>query len=248
MAKELNQRLSFTRKSLKHGSFSVFNKGSHLTAALLFIISYMQRLNINTQQYFDLPHASNSKIKEAHKVFQTHQTFTIDTTKAFREGSAFDALTTEIDQFNSNQVDVNKLLKMQKALKENIYYKTLFNDADKQAVFIEDNLPIEYEGLSYTIPAKCKYDLFKEIIGGDIKTTVATSQEAFEKAALFLGYHVQGAWYMDIAQVDRFVIIGISKQNFRSFSIGIKRNDHLYNLGKELYQKYAVSWWKLSGQ
>lgn len=204
-----------------------------------------QRLQLTTAEYFALPHANNSGIKEAHELFLANNRGSYDLTKAYRFGSAFDALLTEpgeLDLTGMEDSEVKTVLNMRKSLKENLIYNTLFQSHDHQAVFVEE------DDFYLGIKAKCKYDLWNEKLdfGGDIKTTTATTQSQFEAAAKFMDYPRQAAWYMDITNTARFVIIGISKVNLKTFVININKGSELYNAGKEQYELFAESWWKLN--
>lgn len=207
----------------------------------------MERLILSTQEYFALPHASNSGIKEAHQIFQARAKGLPDPTKAYRFGSAFDALLTDMQELTLDGMhdhEIKQILGMKKALERDAIYNALFKEADKQAVFTDTT---EIDG--FNIPRKCKYDLWSEFthFGGDLKSTTATSQQAFEAACTRFEYPQQAAWYMDITDTDRFVIIGISKSYPHNiFHISIKRNDPLYCKGKESYLQQAISWVKLN--
>lgn len=209
------------------------------------------RQNITTEEYFKLPYASNSNIKEAYKMFTASENAEIDTTKSFAFGSAFDALTTEQSEFSTEKLtdkEVSLLMPMRRLLEANMIYSACFKNADKQAVFIDKEFEIDLDGMNVVIPAKCKFDLWSNMLnfGGDIKSTVAASQTAFEKAAKMFKYNMQAAWYMDITRSNRFIIIGISKTKYKTFDIQIKRGDNAYIRGKKDYLFYARYWWMVN--
>ena len=46
----------------------------------------------------------------------------------------------------------------------------------------------------------------------DLKSCKDASQEAFEKSAFKLRYHVQAAFYLDILRYDQFIFIAVEKK------------------------------------
>ena len=71
-------------------------------------------------------------------------------------------------------------------------------------------------------------------IGKDDKTTAARSQAQFESSIDRFNYDRQAYWYMEIAELDRFVFIGASKTRIGEVFIKIiKRGDPLWLSGKE---------------
>jgi hypothetical protein len=212
----------------------------------------LQRLDITDAEYFKLPHASNSGLKEAHKLFSASESGERDLTGAYEFGSAIDALLTnpgELNTLNLTNEQRQDVLLMRKALSKDPTYNALCAKADKQVVFTHDAFPIEIDGLQTTIRAKCKYDFWQPRMnfGCDLKSTVAKDQPAFSAAAIFMKYPMQGAWYMDITNSDRFVIIGISKINYKVFTFSIRRGDEHYIKGRAQYMYHSKSWWKLYG-
>lgn len=214
----------------------------------------VERLNLSNEEYFALFAASNSELRKADELFKSKENF-IDPTKAYRFGSALDALATDINDLKIKGMDddeVKLLFPMRRALIKNPIYQALFAGQDTQAVFYDPQFPVNLDGREVTIPAKCKYDLWNEKLdkrkkfGGDLKSTDANSDQAFRDAIKFFQYNKQGAWYMDITRTDRFIIIGVSKRNFKTFVVQIRRGDKMYESGKKLYQQQAVSWWILN--
>lgn len=205
----------------------------------------MQEHNITTEEYFALPHASNSGIKAAYDLFVGGKE-QYDPTVAFAQGSAFDAIMTEMQELKQDGIDMQNILRMRKSTLNDDIYKKIFAGQSNQLV-LTNSLAVQHDGIDIIIPAKCKYDLFnkKFQLGGDLKSTVATSYSSFHAAAKHFEYNRQAAWYMDIAQINRFIIIGVSKKNHRVFHINITRDSDAYIEGKELYSKYAMAWWKL---
>lgn len=181
--------------------------------------------------------------------------------KAYDFGSLFDAMTTEPDKLNEKtrtlkdgekeltftEEDYATAKLMKCALDADPGLSAIFNRALKQHEVYRERFRVEWEGEELVIPARIKFDGFiRFILGIDLKTTAATSQREFENSILTLDYDRQGAWYMDVGQVDRFLIIGVSKRanrfgKYQIFKYAIQRGDHAYCRGKA---KYSFLAWK----
>jgi hypothetical protein len=105
-------------------------------------------------------------------------------------------------------------------------------------------LHLEYEGFEFSIDARAKYDgIAKQLSTGlDYKTTACTTHKAFIQSLDHFDYDRQCAWYMDIASLDRFWFVGISKKNQKVFKYAVQRGDEFYKRGKQKYLKLAYLW------
>jgi len=211
-----------------------------------------QLLYISTAEYFKLPYANNSGIKEAFKIMSGKDVPYDVENRSYTFGSALDAILTDpntMDTTGLTDDEVKLLYPMCRSIERNSTYNALFRGNHSQRVWVDTTMPISFEGINTTIPGKCKYDWWypRQDFGGDLKSTLTKTEEAFRKAAMWFEYHVQAAWYMDVTQTDRFVIIAVSKLNFEVFTMSFKRGDALYEQGKAKYQQYAAAWWKLNG-
>jgi hypothetical protein len=80
---------------------------------------------------------------------------------------------------------------------------------------------------------KCKVDLQIGGVVNDIKTTSATSQEEFERAALKFNYDQQCFIYMNGAKVKQMNLIGVSKAAPHDlFYLECSKGDHFYQSGE----------------
>lgn len=187
-----------------------------------------------------------------------------DPTLAYLFGNLIDAMITE-----AHRVDYFRLTldgqsiprewfevaeKMKRAFFADDMCRTMAEGAGTQMIMSVDRT-FNFKGIEFTLPTRCKWDLFKHSIGfgGDIKSTTATTQAQFEAAVLHFDYDRQRAWYMDIAQAkgykaDKDVLIGISKVNFKVFKVFINRQSELYKSGVEKYNSLAFRWWLLMGE
>lgn len=128
----------------------------------------------------------------------------------------------------------------------------VFQNAKVQYCFFRNSFQVTYEGYTFTMPAKCKLDLYRpRIIGGDLKSTGCTSQGAFEDSIFHFNYDQQVAWYMDLARLDRFMVIGLGKHKKRGkhhvYIYAIDRGDKTYLSGLNKYSKLAFKHHTLIG-
>lgn len=213
----------------------------------------LQRLEITDPVYFALPHASNSGMKEAHKMFTASDTGEWVPTRAFEFGSALDALLTNpglTDTSMLSEDDRQRLGPMRRNLRDDPTYRALkFNQAELQVVWVDDAFPMTIDDMDILVPAKCKYDFWlpKHNFGADLKALDCKSQEEFESAFKFFKYPMQGAWYMDITRSDRFIFFAVSKRNFKVFIKAMKRGDPIHKQGQAMYNTCMKSWCKLNG-
>lgn len=157
-----------------------------------------------------------------------------------------------LDTSGLSMEERKQILSMIHSLEKDEDYKVLFLEpkyCDTQAVFIDKEFPINFDGRNLTIPVKCKFDWWQKLIGfgGDLKSTQARTQEQFISAAKWFNYPQQAAWYMDITRTDRFIIFAVSKWNYKVFKMSFRRGDDAYKAGKIKYLSDSADWWKLYG-
>jgi hypothetical protein len=121
--------------------------------------------------------------------------------------------------------------KMEASLKQSKWYDLIRRANHQQVVTDFHALP---SGI--TIARRCKFDFKWTDFGGDLKSTAAKTQEQFEHCIWHFGYHVQRAWYMDIAGHDEDLLIAVSKHYpYKVFHKFIRRDDELHTKGVEDY-------------
>lgn len=214
---------------------------------------------IGKDPYYGRPEVSNSDLSELKKYWQSKEQ-TYDVEAAYRFGTLIDCMITEpfkIDYYKLtcagilyNKEEFALAEEMKKAFYRDDFCRILADNSEYQKVSINPAFKIEYEGHAFSLPVRCKWDLFampKLKLSGDIKSTTAETQKQFEEAAHYFDYFRQRAWYMDIEGVDNDMLIGISKKNCKVFKIPIKRGDAKYKEGKAHYQEIAFKWWYLFG-
>jgi len=116
-------------------------------------------------------------------------------------------------------------------------------------VMVTENKEFEY-AVPFSLPVRCKWDLWMAGFnwGGDIKSTVATTQKQFEEACRHFDYDRQRWWYMNIAGSAQDILIGISKKNFKIFKLTIRRGDEFWKSGREKALELAFRYWQLFGK
>lgn len=177
----------------------------------------------------------------------------INPDEAYAFGSLLDAMITEPHRVNfvyktldgQPAKDFDKAVRMAKAFHGNTTCNTILKGADFQKVSIARR-SFDWQGLQFELDCRCKWDFFGNI-SGDIKSTAATSQKQFMAACHYFDYFRSRAWYMDIENTDRDLLIGISKVNYKIFLIPIVRGDDLYRLGKRQYTELAMKYWAIYG-
>ena len=181
-----------------------------------------------------------------------------DLSPYYEFGSLFDALVTEpqrieqapwavyLDGKEIDQLKWELAYTMYEHSKKDAMLKLFCMCANKQKECYE-KIEIEYEGHIFSMPVRCKLDFYVPTLnmGGDLKSTACSNLREFLAAIELFDYDRQAAWYMDIADLTCFVIIGVSKKlNKRTekhevFKYVIKRDSPEYIRGKAKYQKLA---------
>ena len=214
--------------------------------------------SINSINYRSFPAVSNSDLSTLEKYWIPENIY-IDLEKAYANGTLIDCMITEPDKVNYFKLKVegekyNYSADEFAAAKEmkKVFYKDPFcaqfvQQCKFQHISYNPAFKISFEGIDFTLPAKCKWDLFRPDIdlSGDIKSTACTSQKQVEEALRYFQYDRSRAWYMDLENRNNDILIFISKVNFKIFKVPIKRNDSIYKDGKAKYQDIAFKYWCL---
>lgn len=214
-----------------------------------------QFLLTERDNYFDSSEVSNSDLGNLDKVLHPER-YTIDAADAYRFGTLFDAIATEPENVNHHTLSVGEYkyshdeFKLAQAMHKSLMLDALgahmVNHAEKQVV-MKRVMQFDYQGLNFELPVRCKWDFLFEklLLGGDLKSTTATTQEQFIAACKHFKYDRQRAWYMDIAGTSKDVLIGVSKKApHKVFKLHIERGDDFYESGKAQYTELSF-WWKI---
>lgn len=205
--------------------------------------------------YYDRPEVSNSDLSSLMTYFQPPAQV-YDLAEAYRFGNLIDAMITEphrvdylrrrVDNERFSAEEWSRAEKMKKAFLSVPFCAELQRQATGQNSMSE-LLEIEHAGIRFSFKARCKWDLWMPSFGwgGDIKSTTATNQKQFEQTLDYFNYDRQRAWYMDISNAPKDVLIGISKVNFKVFIVTIERGGEIYNRGRAKYEEAAFKYWYL---
>lgn len=210
--------------------------------------------------YYGRNEVSNSELSWLQKYFEPEYV-TMDKEKAFANGTLLDAMITEPErvnyftrtvkyecyQFSEEEFEAAK--EMKKSFYRDAFCAKMVKQCSFQKVSVVPDFEINYCGFNFSMPARCKWDLFCEgfDLSGDIKTTTATTQKQCEEVVRYFEYDRSRAWYMDLENRSNDILIFISKKNFKVFKIPVKRGSSIYNEGKAKYQELAFKYWYMFG-
>ena len=215
----------------------------------------------NPDAYYLRSEVSNSDLTELKNILHPRMQFG-DREAAFRFGSLVDAIITEparvdyyrltVDDEQYSEEEFRHAGEMLKSLRmEARHDEFLFRVlgyAETQKFMVNKGQQFTYCGFPFALDTRCKWDWWLGHFGGDLKTTFAATQQQFEEAVDFFDWDRSRAWYMDIAGSDMDFIYAISKKNCRVFKKFIRRDDEVYNRGREKYEELAFQYWCLSPQ
>lgn len=215
-------------------------------------------MQINDQNYRAFPAVSNSDLGWLEETFMPTQK-KIDLRAAYANGTLIDAMITEphkVDLFklkvegedyNYTAEEFERAKEMKKAFYKDPFCAAFVQQCQFQHITYQPEFKISYDGLDFTLPAKCKWDLFRKGIdlSGDIKSTACTTQKQVEEALRYFNYDRSRAWYMDLEDRTNDILIFISKVNFKIFKVPVKKDSEIYRDGKAKYQELAFKWWSL---
>ena len=206
--------------------------------------------------YYSRKEVSNSDLSALKNQLHPHDM--PDPTQAYRFGNLIDAMITEQERVNyfKRSCDENIFSKEEWSIAEEMkraFYadetcRLIAEGSETQKVMSTLRTDINYKGIQFDLPVRCKWDLWQQKWGwgGDIKSTTATTQEQFEAAIRYFDYDRQRAWYMDIAKSNKDLLIGISKKNFKIFKVYITRDSELYKTGLQKYSYLAFMYKQLN--
>ncbi len=209
--------------------------------------------------YFSRSEVSNSNLTELSKYWLPPED-RYDIEAAYRFGTLIDMMITEPWKVNffKRTCDGEQYTKEEFAIAEKMkasfwadpFCAALAKGSEMQKVSVKDDFEIQHGGIKFYLPVRCKWDLYAhKTLGmtGDIKSTTATTEKQFIAACEHFQYFRQRAMYMDIETVNRDMLIGISKVNFKVFKVPIERGGTFHSRGKEQYSELAFKWWYLFG-
>lgn len=213
--------------------------------------------SLSEVDYYDRSEVSNSDLSWLKAQSDTSDSHS-DPYEAYRIGTLLDVMITEPERFDPVNLrigeyqytvkELDMIRKMVKSFFSDKFCFNLYQHSSPQSIYVKD-VQLEFEGIPFVLPMRCKYDLDAKLMrmGGDIKSTTATTQEQFEAAIIHFEYHRQRAVYMTLSGYDMDVVIGISKKNFQVFKKFIRRGDPLFEKGMDEFRSLAYKYYTLFG-
>lgn len=207
--------------------------------------------------YYALPEVSSSDLGALKRMFYNDERDLSELEDVFNFGSLVDAMLTERGRvfWAAHQlIDGYKLIdftpdvwhqaeRLAEALRKDKVVALMLKVMIGQYVF-RRTLTFTYEGDDYEIRARCKLDGYckRFATGLDYKTTACKTRKEFIGAIDFFDWDKQAAFYMDLAKLERFWIIGISKKTGEIFKHAIERGDETYLRGRGKYTVWSYRW------
>lgn len=198
--------------------------------------------------YYLQEEVSNSDLGKIAELFYPRERV-VDLQAAYRFGNLVDAMITEpwrcnhltmyVDDVPFFKEEWEKATAMLNVFRKDAICAQFLKLASGQSVKVIKDFPIQYEGISFSMNVRCKFDLWMDALkfGADIKSTACTSQKQFEDSIYHFDYDRQRAWYMDLSDSQKDMLIGISKvYPHKIFKIPITRDSEIYKSGKAKYQ------------
>jgi hypothetical protein len=215
-------------------------------------------MQIDQHNYRAFPAVSNSDLTWLEELWMPEST-RIDLRKAFANGTLIDCMITEPEkvdyfklhvegesyQYSKDEFESAK--EMKRAFYKDAFCSSFVKQCRFQHISYKPEFKIKFDGFDFTLPAKCKWDLFRPDIdvSGDIKSTACTTQKQVEEVIRHFRYDRSRAWYMDLENRSNDILIFISKVNYKIFKVPVKRESSIYKEGKLKYQELAFKWWSL---
>jgi hypothetical protein len=180
-----------------------------------------------------------------------------DLSKAFNFGNLVEAMIEEkpVDEFAalSSAEELARARLMDEAAKADRTIQLFLETHKKQHEFYREQFAIETDEGEICIPARGKLDLCRKAFrsGGDFKTTAAKTQRQFVESIFLFDYDRAAAWYMDLARLDNFTLIGIGKEKnsftkkYPVFKYIIVRDQPDFRRGQLKYAKLAWQYYHL---
>lgn len=220
---------------------------------------------MNFDPYYQRSEVSNSDLTALKYMLHPSLNFTSENAKkkAFHLGTLVDALVTEPKKCNHYRLTVDdekytkeewkwgkKMLDaIRKASLKDAFLSYVLANADGQRWFANESQHFSLGCYDFELPTRCKFDWFLTDFGGDLKTTVATTQDQFEKCVDFFDWDRSRAWYMDLVHSidpkmgNQDFIYAISKKNYKVFFKKITRGDETYLRGRDKYLELAFQYY-----
>jgi hypothetical protein len=206
---------------------------------------------VSDKFYFSHPNVSNSNLKELRRYYHGDES---DLAERLREqfiiGSLVDNYVTPTRPQTRAEIELGATVEQGQLARGLGDYmladpliRVFVTEMVGQFAFFK-SISFEFDGETYTIRGKCKFDLFSRRfkIGVEIKTTSCKTYKAFVASIEFLDYDQAAAWYMDLAKIDRLWIIAICKSTKQIFKFVVQRGDETHARGVAKYSRWGYNW------
>lgn len=208
--------------------------------------------------YFDLPEVSASELKELRATYYGLADRRENLEEVFNFGSLVDAMLTERERLDYTHCSLKvpgsldlhfspivwrQAERLAEALRKDPVVALLIKVMTGQYIF-RRTISFTYQGEEYSLRGRCKFDGFAKPYktGLEYKTTAAKTLREFLAAIDFFAWDMSAAWYMDLARIDYFWIIAVSKSSGEVFKRVVERGDETYKLGVQKYSVWAYRW------
>lgn len=199
---------------------------------------------------------SNSDLGALRRVLNLQDATLSGMEAALNFGNLLDARFTEEHKYHAQEkteADADKAERMYEAGMADSALRLYFEMSSKQHEVYREAFAIEHDGYDIVMPMRCKFDfLIKRLrSGADLKSTACRSKESFVASIFWLHYDRAASLYMDLARLDTFMIIGISKTRNRFtkkhdvYKFAINRGDEVYTAARSKYSRLAFYYYHL---
>lgn len=204
-------------------------------------------MTISDRLYFAHPFLNNSGLSgKGFKCKQAILDFGSLVHAAILQPERLDLIRYTLDGDPVKPEDMKEALKMKRSFMMNDFCRALLNTSRTEVEIYDPNTPFEYNGVKFCLDTKRKYDLLNDVskIGGDIKTTSATTREGFLKDLDSLDYDRGRVFYAKGSGVKADIVIGISKINYEIFIVHILEGSYIWKRGEAKLNKLAYEYFK----
>jgi hypothetical protein len=140
--------------------------------------------------------------------------------------------------------DFNAAKRMRDAVRMDQFSQDLIRMCEKEVEMYNAGTVFEYNGTSFTLDTRRKYDLWNRIanFGADFKSTTATNQTSFVNAVQRFSYDRSRVFYAKGSGAKKDVIIGVSKTNFKIFPVFMREGCPLWLEGERKVNELAYKY------
>lgn len=207
--------------------------------------------------YYAHPYVSNSDLTKLKKELSGQDQ--PDPTNAYRIGTLIDAVITtpELVDYISRTIigteytytmeEMAEAKLMRDAFMQDPFCASLYKISEKQKEVYVDRVPLQYNGIDFSLNMRCKPDFYSKSLGmaPDLKSTMAKTQQQFYDACIHFDYPRSRAVYMQLCGFKKDMLIGVSKVNYKVFKIPIVFGDSFHKMGVEQFQELAYKYWAI---